>query len=122
MSKALLFALFSSLLTASCVLIGQGIAAQLAERARRRKAIAANFILELGRATTPSELASSLKINSFQAQRLLSSMVDDYYFSLRYDRKAAEFQYGFTEKYERMKEDQLLSDSAIVPIYDPSDV
>jgi len=102
-------------------LIGQGIAAQLAERARRRQAIAANFILELGRATTPSELAESLNINSFQAQRLLSSMVDDYYFSLRYDRKAAEFQYGFTEKYERMKEDQLLSDSAIVPVYDPSD-
>ncbi len=121
MSKALLFALFSSLLTASCVLIGQGIAAQFAERARRRKAVAANFILELGRATTPSELAEFLHTTSFQAQRLLSSMVDDYYFSLRYDRKAAEFQYGFTEKYERMKEDQLLSDSSIVPVYDSSD-
>ena len=121
MSKALLFAIFSSLLTASCVLIAQGIAAQLNERLKRRKAVAADFILGLGRATTPPELAEHLNTSKLEAQRLLSSMVDDYYFSLRYDHKAAEFQYGFTDKYEQMKEEQFLSDSASIPVYDASE-
>jgi hypothetical protein len=112
---ALSIAVLSSVFTASCVLIIQGVQSQLNDRKLRTQKSIGNLIEEIGQTITPTELAQKMQIPPIKAHKLLCSMVDDYYFTLQFDRHGGSYRFGFTERHRLMRTEQVLSDSTPAP-------
>ena len=111
MTFALAIAFLSSIFTASCILIAQGIQAQLRDSRLRKQKAAGILIDDIGRMVTPSELAQAMSMHEVAAHKLLCAMVDDYYFTLQYDSQDGVYRFGFTERHAALQAERMMSDS-----------
>lgn len=91
---AILIAGLVSMMTASLVLVGQGIAAHLREREVKKQRLVAELTRTHGE-VTPLLVAEKLQISPHDADRILRSMVDDVHFTMGIDDVQGVLRYWF---------------------------
>jgi len=103
MAFALAIACLCSILAASCVLIVQGIQAQIRDHHLMQQKQAGEFIESLGRMVSPAEIAHALGTSDAKAHQLLCSMVDEQFFTMSYDDSSSAYRFGFTPRHAPQK-------------------
>lgn len=94
---ALVVASLVSLLTASVVVLAQGLRVRAGERQLAKQRAVAELARE-GAVLTPRAVARALDMPVLDADRLLRSMVDDVHFTMAVDDKLGELRFWFTEE------------------------
>jgi predicted HTH transcriptional regulator len=89
---ALLVATLSSLMTASLVMIGQGLVARAQTRRTSREREIIRLMHELG-AVAAGQVAERLDVDNTAAERLLRGLVDDRRFTMGPDDEAGVMRY-----------------------------